>query len=77
MTGALLSIYIISPENFLISGFATPLINAWPKDSLLWPIVIDSALNVVSTSKLSTVWPGTIWVAPVIAVATPTKLRSS
>ena len=52
--GARLSMYIISPEYFLTSGFAFPRLNVWPRETFFPPTTIELwLLNDVSTIKFS------------------------
>ena len=67
VTGARLSMYIISPEYFLTSGLAFPRLNVWPRETFLPPTTVELlSLNDVSTTKFS-------GDPPVIAVFNPTK----
>ena len=67
VTGARLSMYIISPEYFLTSGLAFPKLNVCPRETFFPPTTIELwLLNDVSTIKFS-------GDPPEIAVPSPTK----
>ena len=51
--GARLSMYIISPEYFLTSGFAFPTLNVWPRETFFPPTTIELPLKVSWTIKFS------------------------
>ena len=74
MIGALLSMYITSPECLLKSGFATPSLKVWPSSIIFEPVVILFWLSKVSSTIK--VGPEKLESLQFIEVAIPEKFKS-